>query len=954
MQTGTRHAQAYSDVPVLHRSAVLATLQIAGWLFFRPSAWRRYIERIEPTLAPDFSLASLTRAQLGNPALRRLLLLGHVLAPILLTALLTVEMALLGVPPRLIAIRVLAVAVMAIAASLMNGTGSMAAIGIASGILGLLGGGVVFAAAAARIGQTAFRLTANVSSLVTDFFAHGSAGRMTLIVAIGIAASGMFAGVSSVGPGVSPRRAELSGRPSLGGLLIGLVCGAFFLVAAVGSAALLPFAIAISAGGFLAGLISALWITRLWGRSALFGAACALNNHLLINVIAPLTHDVVVVGIMLGIILGAWFALPYVLTEAVAGSWAGAVAGSLGFIGGWLLTLSAASKQYMTLGAHVLPGLLSLEAAVLLGLTEVVWRPLLCFPFEEAWNLLLLRADQLRATADPSTDRAPHWLRFHSVFWDEHQRLRLYGLEEHLILVCERCPEEGALALERVATGRQRWAATAAQIELAARRLQRCDGVEAIARAHRDLGSGGGESGESGSLGGPASALLQRLSGISQDVAAALAQSSAHNQRLGLSAVQQRLEALIAEADRSSDRYAARFRPVAAHWRKLVAEQAQALSEAVELRQELDNPYVIGVPLTLAQELFVGRTDVSARIEQLLLDRRRPPLLLYGQRRMGKTSLLNNLGRLLPTGIVPLFVDLQGPASAASDHAGLLYNLARSMIDSARRQRGVTLPPLGREALAQDPFTAFDEWLGRVEAALGERTALLTLDEFEALAAALRTGRFEEAAVLGMLRHVVQHRPRIKVLLASSHTLDELSLWSSYFVNVQVVQVGYLDEEDARRLIEQPVPGFALRYEPAASRRLLDLTRGHPFLIQLLCAEIVSLKNEQEPAVRRLATPADVDEAVAAALLHGSFFFADIERNQVDAAGLGVLRHIAAQGEAAGAARDELTRLVPEPELDAVLARLRRRDLLEPGGRGQRFQVELIRRWFADGAARLR
>ena len=315
------------------------------------------------------------------------------------------------------------------------------------------------------------------------------------------------------------------------------------------------------------------------------------------------------------------------------------------------------------------------------------------------------------------------------------------------------------------------------------------------------------------------------LAGPARYVAAALAQSSAHNQRLGLSAVQQRLEALIAEADRSSDRYAARFRPVAALWRKLVAEHAQALGAAVELRQELDNPYVIGVPLTLAQELFVGRTDVSARIEQLLLDRRRPPLLLYGQRRMGKTSLLNNLGRLLPTGIVPLFVDLQGPASAASDHTGLLYNLARSMIDSARRQRGVTLPPLGREALAQDPFTAFDEWLDRIEAALGERTALLTLDEFEALAAALRTGRFEEAAVLGMLRHVVQHRPRIKVLLASSHTLDELSLWSSYFVNVQVVQVGYLDDEDARRLIEQPVPGFALRYEPAASRRLLELTR---------------------------------------------------------------------------------------------------------------------------------
>jgi len=84
----------------------------------------------------------------------------------------------------------------------------------------------------------------------------------------------------------------------------------------------------------------------------------------------------------------------------------------------------------------------------------------------------------------------------------------------------------------------------------------------------------------------------------------------------------------------------------------------------------------------------MGRTDISAQIEQLLRDQRRPPLLLYGQRRMGKTSLLNNLGRLLPNTIVPLFVDLQGPATRATDHAGFLYNIARKMVDSAEKQRG--------------------------------------------------------------------------------------------------------------------------------------------------------------------------------------------------------------------------------------------------------------------------
>src|SRR5262249_10867712 len=155
------------------------------------------------------------------------------------------------------------------------------------------------------------------------------------------------------------------------------------------------------------------------------------------------------------------------------------------------------------------------------------------------------------------------------------------------------------------------------------------------------------------------------------------------NQRLALRGIEDRLDGQVRELTRSNERYARRFYPILLQWRTIIADHLRALTALASVRQEIDSPYIIGVPLTVQQDIFVGRTDVSARIEHLLSDRRHPSLLLYGQRRMGKTSLLNNLGRLLPTTIVPLFVDLQGPASQASDHAGLLYNIARSMGDSA-------------------------------------------------------------------------------------------------------------------------------------------------------------------------------------------------------------------------------------------------------------------------------
>ncbi|MGE4091146.1 MAG: ATP-binding protein, partial [Candidatus Binatia bacterium] len=98
----------------------------------------------------------------------------------------------------------------------------------------------------------------------------------------------------------------------------------------------------------------------------------------------------------------------------------------------------------------------------------------------------------------------------------------------------------------------------------------------------------------------------------------------------------------------------------------------------------------------------------------------------------------------------------------------------------------------------------------------------------------------------------------------------------------QVVHLSYLKEVEARQLVECPVKDFSLRYEPNASRRVLDLTQCHPYLVQLLCAEIVALKNEQDPSVRRLARLVDVEAVVPEALIHGSLFFADIERNQAE------------------------------------------------------------------------
>ena len=103
--------------------------------------------------------------------------------------------------------------------------------------------------------------------------------------------------------------------------------------------------------------------------------------------------------------------------------------------------------------------------------------------------------------------------------------------------------------------------------------------------------------------------------------------------------------------------------------------------------EHLANPYVVGRPLTGASaSLFAGREEVFAWLAENLTAAGPPnALLLYGERRIGKTSTLYQLvegerGRALREGrrrLFPAYVDLQRLAGCHTDE--WLRRLARDI-----------------------------------------------------------------------------------------------------------------------------------------------------------------------------------------------------------------------------------------------------------------------------------
>jgi hypothetical protein len=888
----------------------LLALQLFAWLIFCPSRWRQYFATFN--LPADFNLVSQWRC----PIIRHLLIIILFIWPLFVGSIVILGLYVIGRPlPNLV----------------MSVTYGI----IITGVAGFFG---------ALIVSTAFAMVASIFSGLTIGLAHGDMSGLWTILGIifALGAAGSVLDSLTETPNTPALVRQLSSIMFgivISGLIFGLGSGFLWLVAKW----FWPFwfkstefdAIYVQ----LIGAILALGLTlgwyhfHRWTIAWMVGIGLTVLIILLLYVVSiarqatenewiAILGTAISVGAVHSIFFPILWALPYLMVKRLTNTWNGVIAGTLSS-GGFYVGILIVTDKYPA--SLIIP--LSL-ISFWLGLTFNSWRPWLFYPFVVAWHQLLAHAEEQRSGAI--------LLSWHAAFWDEHQRLPLFGLDSCLVQVYERNPKKGQAAIDYISHSLQNWAAKTAQIELDARRLERCDSITAIAQVHHDI--------MAGELLENANSILRSFSHYSQDVGTALQYTNTYYQRLALREVQERLEKLFRELTQTS--HAVRFQPIVHQWQHILGEHTQQLTAVVETRQEIENPYVVGLPLDEQQTTFVGRQTISTQLEELLLKPLCPPLLLYGQRRMGKTSLLYNLGRLLPKTIIPLFVDVQGGLEQANDAVDFWYTLSQAMRQSAEYHRHLQLPALTREALAVAPFSIFNEWLDEVERCVTPARLLLMLDEFAALDEVFAQNRLDKHSILGMLRHQIQHRPRLKILLAGSFAIQELQHWASYLVNVRTVHLSYLTEAETLQLIECPLPNFGLRYDKAACQRILELTRGHPALVQSLCHELVILKNQQAITKRRLAKKADVEEAVPYILATVELFFAEILQNQVDDNGRQVLSYLAAQEEGAIVNQAILAQQCPSEQWKITLAKLRQRELIEPVGSGYRFQVELVRRAF--------
>jgi len=384
------------------------------------------------------------------------------------------------------------------------------------------------------------------------------------------------------------------------------------------------------------------------------------------------------------------------------------------------------------------------------------------------------------------------------------------------------------------------------------------------------------------------------------------------------------------------------------------ADAMELVQERAErpFRRIFPIPYVTGTPLR-SGEMFVGRQDVFEFVrEHLLGTYQNNVIVLHGQRRTGKTSILYRLQEVLADTHIAILIDMQGMAARGT--ADFLYALSDDIAYYLENHDILVDLPERSEYEESPEFTFRAKFLRSVIGRLDDRNLLLMFDEFEELQKRVEDGRLD-AGIFPFLRNLMQHEPRLDFLFSGTHKLEELGAeyWSILFNIAAYKHITFLSPDEVRRLATEPVAPYGMEYDPLALERIIQVTAGHPYFTQVVCHEMVAYHNETR---RNYLTVTCVDNVLERIVERGEAHFKYIwagatpEERQVMLA----LTDLLPDPESAATPSqiaDELSRKgydLPEDDLKRALASLQAQDILTrtaPRSNLYRFKIDLIRRW---------
>ena len=254
---------------------------------------------------------------------------------------------------------------------------------------------------------------------------------------------------------------------------------------------------------------------------------------------------------------------------------------------------------------------------------------------------------------------------------------------------------------------------------------------------------------------------------------------------------------------------------------------------ALTRAETLANPFVFGGALSNPSGYgFFGRGEVFDLVRSALNAVQRNPVILYGHRRIGKSSILQRLAQGLSPDNLCVYYNLETKGRISLDV--VLYGLGRAICETLEAD----LP--ARADTTQETFHRV--FLQRIASHLGSlRRLVLLLDEFDVIDQLRAEPEAAARTFVPYLASLLAAEPAIGVVMVVGRRTEELSdaFRAALLKNAVQMRIDRLAENQVAQMLDVlPVPTLA--FDAGAVARVFALAAGHPYCTQVLCSTVWS------------------------------------------------------------------------------------------------------------------
>ncbi|GAC1498594.1 MAG: hypothetical protein NVS2B12_04400 [Ktedonobacteraceae bacterium] len=293
----------------------------------------------------------------------------------------------------------------------------------------------------------------------------------------------------------------------------------------------------------------------------------------------------------------------------------------------------------------------------------------------------------------------------------------------------------------------------------------------------------------------------------------------------------------------------------------------QASSSSASIAGSLwsSNPYG---PKPALGARFYGREQEFQRIAEVLQDKTQSTtILLWGQKRIGKSSLLLSLKERFRGNFIPVFIDVQSMQEASTTQflSHLMVRTAEAVNLQAPQPEAKLVVPDAKK-LRKDILAHFDAFLYQAQELACQHPVVIILDELQCLRT-LREEQISRDAIFSRLRSHAQHGRSVHLILSGGGLISQLTSETSIaglFSSINDEKLGYLERSAAARLIQDGLTQIGTIEEDAVDY-LVHVTAGHPYYLQLLCHRLYECVQERQVVLSKKVVDTSVQDWLATA-----------------------------------------------------------------------------------------